>query len=305
MYQDILKQRKNIKSEYYIPNKSIKRYKKIKSKNKTLSSANNYITQVRLTNKQVEEHFRKSNKNLSSISKGLSLFTDVMKTEAGLILLGATAIVALFNFFKDKNGGLTQNNTTPYGDEDFIGNYDIQNKRYNEKDKNAAIKNKIIAEAEKQGIDPALALALADQESSFNPKAKSQTGARGIYQMTTPACKQVGIPFDEKLYDADYNIHYGLKYLKWCLEHTKSVEEALFAWNSGTGNLQKAKKAGDDLGTWNSAKRVSKEKGFTNQVMPKIERYKKELEAIPSFGGQSAVKGTSSGKIKNIIMVQK
>jgi len=173
----------------------------------------------------------------------------------------------------------TTEESTPYEPSQQTGG-DYTSGRYEGTSQTVRIKNKIIEEANRQGVDPALALGLAEQESHFNPKAKSQTGARGIFQMTSVACKQVGIPFDDKLYDADYNIKYGIKYLKWCLDHTKTVEEALFAWNSGIGNLQKAKKAGDDLGTWNSAQRTSKKGGFTTQTMPRIEKYKKELQQL-------------------------
>ena len=102
----------------------------------------------------------------------------------------------------------------------------------------AQIQEKIRAEAKKQGIDENLALAVVEQESNFDPKAKSRTGAAGLFQLTKIAAKQVN---GEKTYDVDKNIKYGTEYLKWCINHTKTNEEALVAYNRGLSAMKKAK----------------------------------------------------------------
>ena len=46
------------------------------------------------------------------------------------------------------------------------------------------VRNLITEEANRQGVDPALALSLAHQESGFNPEATSPTGVVGLFQVT-------------------------------------------------------------------------------------------------------------------------
>lgn len=263
------------------------------------TNVNIIIQQKRKQNQKLQKDFKALESTMKIISGGLKVIETVQKTKLGLIMLGAAALLSTVAYLKNLADGNT--------DGDYTGtpeSYD--GVHYSGSDEKTQIKNKIIDEAKAQGVDPNLALAVADQESAFNPKATSQTGARGIFQMTTPACKQVGIPFDDKLYNADYNIKYGIKYLKWCLDNTKTVEEALVAWNSGIGNLQKAKKAGQDLSTLNSTKTVSKDKGFTTQVLPKIEKYKKERDNLTrSYSTNNANKQEGTATIKSIVEAAK
>lgn len=46
-----------------------------------------------------------------------------------------------------------------------------------------AIRQAIIQAAEEVGMDPSVALAIAERESSFNPSARSSSTIRGLYQM--------------------------------------------------------------------------------------------------------------------------
>ena len=78
------------------------------------------------------------------------------------------------------------------------------------------IKQMIIAEAKKQGVDPNLALAVAKQESSFNPNArnvnKGDNGVdEGVFQINNKWHKL------KNPYDPVENISYGIKHLKGLL----------------------------------------------------------------------------------------
>lgn len=102
-----------------------------------------------------------------------------------------------------------------------------------------AIKNKIIQIARKYGVDPKLALAVAKQESGYNPRAKSHVGAMGIFQLMPATAKGLGI---NNAFDIEQNIDGGIRYLKQMLTANKgNIALALASYNAGLGNVQKYK----------------------------------------------------------------
>lgn len=103
----------------------------------------------------------------------------------------------------------------------------------------------IIAEANKQGVDPNLALAVARHESGFNPNAKNvNAGGRGtdegVFQINNKWHKL------KNPYDPIENISYGIKHLKGLLAGAKGdVRKALSDYNAGAGATGKGRKQGD------------------------------------------------------------
>ena len=79
-------------------------------------------------------------------------------------------------------------------------------------------------------IDPALLMAIAKVESSFNPKAISSKGALGLMQLLPTTAKLVGVrdPFNPL-----ENLKGGALYLKRLLEEFKDLPLALAAYNAG------------------------------------------------------------------------
>ena len=97
----------------------------------------------------------------------------------------------------------------------------------------------IVREAEANGLDPLLVVAVIRAESSFNAYAVSGVGAMGLMQMmpTTGSflATQRGTTLRHRqtLFDAELNIELGTAYLASLLREFGAVETALLAYNGG------------------------------------------------------------------------
>jgi soluble lytic murein transglycosylase-like protein len=100
-------------------------------------------------------------------------------------------------------------------------------------------RDKIIQEAQEQGVDPALALAVAKQESGIshtNSRGNiitSPAGALGVMQLMPQTAKGLGV----NPYDAEENIHGGVKYLKQMQDEFGNRDLAVAAYNAGPGRV--------------------------------------------------------------------
>lgn len=59
-----------------------------------------------------------------------------------------------------------------------------------------ATRQEIVRAAREAGIDPSMALAFAERESSFNPQARNSKTIRGLYQMRGDHRARYGVPDD-------------------------------------------------------------------------------------------------------------
>ena len=75
----------------------------------------------------------------------------------------------------------------------------------------ARIRALIAQEAEQQGVDARLALAIAEQESADGAKTNSPAGARGIMQLMPATADRYGV---KDVCDAEDNIRGGVAYIK-------------------------------------------------------------------------------------------
>ena len=101
--------------------------------------------------------------------------------------------------------------------------------------RNQQITDLIRRVAREEGVAEHVALAIAYQESRFNPCAKSHVGAYGIMQLMPGTAKDLGV----NPYEPEQNVRGGLRYFKTQLKKFGSVELALAAYNAGPGNVRR------------------------------------------------------------------
>ena len=118
---------------------------------------------------------------------------------------------------------------------------------------------------DKWDVDPALAYAIMQTESSFNPKAKSFVPAFGLMQIVPRTAgadcaqslkKPFSAPTGNYLYEPENNIEMGVHYLyllkKRYFKDVNSVEKQnlciIASYNTGAGNLAKALRGDTKIG---------------------------------------------------------
>jgi len=87
----------------------------------------------------------------------------------------------------------------------------------------------------KHGIDPALVHAVVQAESNYQPRAKSQVGARGLMQVMPATAAEFGV---RNLLDPQANLEAGVQYLKFLLTRF-DLTNAIAAYNAGPGAVRK------------------------------------------------------------------
>ena len=98
----------------------------------------------------------------------------------------------------------------------------------------STVQQQIVSQATTQGVDPSLALAVAQNESSFNQSAVSPAGAIGVMQLMPATAAGLGVDPN----DVSQNIAGGVAYLKQLLtQFGGNVSAALAAYNWGPGNV--------------------------------------------------------------------
>lgn len=145
------------------------------------------------------------------------------------------------------------------------------------------IKQIIIDEANKQGVDPQLALAVAQHESGFNPNAKGDGGKSfGLFQIYTTAHPDYKGGFDPR-----ENARYGIKFLKGLLaKYNGDIRTALRAYNGGAGGInlpQTAKYADTVLGIYNKNTGTSPVSNQPTQTGQSIKPSQMDLKEFKNF----------------------
>lgn len=94
----------------------------------------------------------------------------------------------------------------------------------------------------RHGVDPALARAVAWQESGFNQRAVSSAGAVGVMQLMPGTARWVGEallgrPIDRR--DVRDNIDGGVAYLAYLMRTTPSLRAAIGSYYQGPGSYRR------------------------------------------------------------------
>lgn len=94
--------------------------------------------------------------------------------------------------------------------------------------------------SQRHGMDPALVLALIDVESSFNPRAVSPKGARGLMQLMPDTARAYGMRDPRELHVPEKNLDFGIRHLKDLLQaHNNNWALTLAAYNAGRNAVQR------------------------------------------------------------------
>jgi soluble lytic murein transglycosylase len=95
-------------------------------------------------------------------------------------------------------------------------------------------------------LQPALLAAVIYQESRFNARAESESGAIGLMQLLPETAKGIAVRTGGSrfqvgdLYDPEINVRYGSWYLRHLLnKYDGDVNKALAAYNGGQGNVDR------------------------------------------------------------------
>jgi soluble lytic murein transglycosylase len=107
--------------------------------------------------------------------------------------------------------------------------------------------------AREDNLDPALLAAVIYQESKFDARAESASGAIGLMQLTPATAKGIAIRtggsrFETSdLLDPEINIRYGAWYLANLFRKYGNERLVLAAYNAGQGTVDKWRAAGQPI----------------------------------------------------------
>ncbi len=151
-------------------------------------------------------------------------------------------------------------------------------------------KKYIEEQAEANNMDTALVAAVIKVESNFSPKAVSRADARGLMQLRPSTAKEVakGLghtvedDFSDKLFDPQYNITLGTRYLAQMLKQFKDNEIlALAAYNAGPSKLRSWLEAGTWDGTWENRRQIPYAE--TRDYLDKVQQAKKRYRRLYNY----------------------
>ena len=124
----------------------------------------------------------------------------------------------------------------------------------------------VLEAANRHQIDPALVKAVIMAESSYNPKAISRRGAKGLMQLMPETARALGV---EDSFDPEHNINAGVKYLRHLMnQFDGDTRLALAAYNAGSSNVRQ----------YSGVPPFGATKRYIRKVLRYYKHYKEEME---------------------------
>lgn len=91
-------------------------------------------------------------------------------------------------------------------------------------------KKEILEASKKYHVSVSIIEAVIHQESGYNPRVVSKTGAKGLMQLMPGTAEDMGV---QSVFDPHQNIDGGVKYLAYMLSQFGDLRLALAAYNAG------------------------------------------------------------------------
>lgn len=157
---------------------------------------------------------------------------SVMKKEEKNKVVAKTPIQDAAKARKSASSSVTTNNAVPVQQSQRSVSTPRVSANTNARD----IQSMIVRIAKEEGVDPAIMLAIAQQESGFNPNAVGDGGKSfGLFQIYSSAH-----PDYKGGTDPEANTRYATRLFKGLLnQNNGSVNRALWAYNAGQGNVNR------------------------------------------------------------------
>lgn len=101
--------------------------------------------------------------------------------------------------------------------------------------------------ATEEGVDPQLVYAVIRVESAFNERAVGPVGEVGLMQLMPSTARHFSPGISrEEMFDREFNIRTGTKFLRYLLDKYDNEKLALLAYNRGPGTVDRHLRYGLD-----------------------------------------------------------
>jgi soluble lytic murein transglycosylase-like protein len=142
------------------------------------------------------------------------------------------------------------------------------------------IKNLVVSKANQYGINPGIALAQIQRESSFNPRAIGALGERGLGQFTKATWQDYGSGSFDNAFDPVMNLDAWGSYMAYLMGlFSGDYLKALTGYNGGEGHITNPEKYGPpSQAAQNYARAIYSQAGFTQSSVINLD----QVDVAPS-----------------------